>query len=484
MRIPSIPHEKGGDSFIIHALANSVSIFGSAKWWLHWLSAFGLYADSYSSAVPFTLSGVSQVTGIEMEKTILLFCLITGLFGMYTGYIFAGRIYNNFLFKYIMSVLFSLAPGLMIYTTWEVSTRGQFIVFLPLFIYLLLKEDFKIKRYLLLLFCLVFLFSTHHYAFFLLPITVSYVSLKIIQKIKPELLEKSYLNYLFPLFFIISLMYPFFTGLFIESGSRYTWVIDSVITNIRQTGPLMPLFPAGLTYLFLKKKNFKEMFMCLTMIMLAPIFYSQIYGPFILLFISIFLISISYNNLLKTLTNHRHKLLTLGAIATIILFVTFSSFYNHYRTGGSESFWYMGESTYDSGIWAKNYIPENTNGLDSGMETLRFFAVSEGHPITTSDDVVALAYGLINESDVVIQNNSATSFSYYFDGPYTVKQGTTFMGAIEWKKYTAQSINDLRSFDYFVQDKYDHKPVNDVVEHESDLIFDGPRISIWRIPFN
>ena len=175
IRIPSIPHEKGYDSFFIHSLANSVSIFGVAKWWINWMSIFGLYPDSYASAVPFTLSGISQVTGIEMEKAILLFCVMIGLFGMCTAYVFAGRIYNNFLFKYIMSLFFSLAPGLMLFTTWEVSTRGQFIVFLPLFLYILLKEDLKIKKYILLFICLIFIFSTHHYAFFLLPISIIYV---------------------------------------------------------------------------------------------------------------------------------------------------------------------------------------------------------------------------------------------------------------------------------------------------------------------
>ena len=66
------------------------------------------------------------------------------------------------------------------------------------------------------------------------------------------------------------------------------WVLDAVTTNIRQIGPLVLFLPGGLAYLFLKKKNFEEIFMCLTIISLAPIFYSQIYGPFILLFICYF----------------------------------------------------------------------------------------------------------------------------------------------------------------------------------------------------
>lgn len=482
IRIPSIPHEKGYDSFFIHILANSVSIFGTANWWLDWKSAFGLYPNSYSSAVPFTLSGISQVTGIEMEKAILLFCVIIGLFSICTIYIFAERIHNSFSFKYTMSLFFSLAPGLMLYTTWEVSTRGLFIVFFPLFLYILLKEDFEIKRYILLPACFIFIFSIHNYAFFLVPISIIYVSVKIIQWARPELFEKSYLNYILLLFFIAALAYPFLSGLLITAGSRYTWVLDAIITNIRQTGPLVLLIPGGLIYLFFKKKNFERMFMCLTIVLFAPIFYSHIYGPFILILIAVFLISIAYNNLLKVTVNHKHKLLTFGVIAIIIFFVAFSSFYNHYRTGDSNPIWYMHESTYASGIWAKNHIPENTRGLDTGFETGRLFAVSEGHPITISQDIANLAYGWIDESDMVIVENSPTSLTYYFEGPSSIKEGTAFTGSAEWIKYTANKIGDLKRFDYFVQDKYERRPVDDVVERESSLIFDSPRISIWKIP--
>ncbi|MGB9940441.1 hypothetical protein [Methanosarcina sp.] len=482
IRIPSIPHEKGYDSFFIHTLANSLSTFGSAKWWIHWLSMFGLYPDSYSSAVPFTLSGMSQVMGIEMEETILVFCIMIGLFGMCTAYLFAGRIYDNFLFKYVMSLFFSLAPGFMLFTTWEVSTRGQFIALLPLSLFVLLKEDIKTKRYILYFAFLVFTFSTHHYAFFIVPISMIYVALKTVQKAKPDILEKPYLNYILMLALIGGLIYPFFSGLFITSGSRYMWVLNSVTTNIRQSGPLMLLVPGGLAYLFLKKRSFEEMFMCLTAILLAPTFYSQIYGTFILIIVFIFLISVSYSNLLKALTNNNHKLLTLGVIAAILVFVSFSSFFNHYRMGGSDTHWYMQESTYASGKWAKNHIPENTRGLDSGFETGRFFAISEGHPITISQDPANLAYGWIDEDDIVMVNNSAFSFTYYMDGPYSIKEGTTFMGGVEWLKYVGSKTSDLKGFDYFIQDKEQELPVDNAVESESDLILDGPRISIWKIP--
>ena len=219
--------------------------------------------------------------------------------------------------------------------------------------------------------------------------------------------------------------------------------------------------------------------MCLTITVLAPIFYSQIYGPFVLILISIFIISIAFNNSLKLMITHKSKLLTIGIVATILLFVSFSSFYNHYRTGSSDSFWYMQESTYASGTWAKNHIPENARGLDTGMETSRFLAISEAHPITTSEDILNLVYGWTNESDIVSVKNSPLSLQYYFEGPYS-KGGSSFSGKMEWIKYAGTS-GSLRNFDYFIQDKYQYKPIIDKVKIESNLIYDSPRISIWEI---
>lgn len=485
IRLPSIPHEKGYDSFTIHLLANTISTFSSAKWWLNWLCIFGLYPDSYASAVPFSLSGISQVTGIEMEKTILLFCILTGLLGICSAYVFAGRIYNNFLFKYIMSFFFSLSPGLMLFTTWEVSTRGQFIVFLPFFLFTLLNKDNTIKKYILLTLLFIFILSTHHYAYFLIPFSILYTLLTVIQKMKPEFFTKPYLSYFLLFFFIVGSALPFFTGMFIDSGSRYSWITVAIMTNLRQVGPALLLLPGGLLYLFLKRKKFEETFMCFVIVLLSPVFYSQSYGPFILLLICIFLVSIAFNNLLKILVNRKYKFATLQVIAVIFLFLAFSSFFNHYRTGQTEGFWYMGEDTYNSGIWAKNHISENTHGFNTGFETARFFAISERHPICMSDGPIDLANGWFNESAIVSIKNSPTSSAYYFDGPYSAKSGTTFGGGVDWLRLTARNINDLKSYDYFILDNSLAPPwpaAVDVVKSGADLIYDSPSISIWKIP--
>ena len=61
MRIPLTPHEIGHDSFMIHFIADSLSKYGHAKWWLHPLSIVGLYPFSTASALPFYLSGTITI---------------------------------------------------------------------------------------------------------------------------------------------------------------------------------------------------------------------------------------------------------------------------------------------------------------------------------------------------------------------------------------------------------------------------------------
>ena len=139
IRIPSVPHECTDDSYAIHTLANSISLFGEARWWLHPLSIGGFYPYSYASSVPFLLSGISQCTGMDMEWTIWLFSLVGGVFSMFAAYLMAGAIKDNDLFKFLVAFAYSLSPGILLHSTFNASTRGLFTMLLPLFIYLLLK---------------------------------------------------------------------------------------------------------------------------------------------------------------------------------------------------------------------------------------------------------------------------------------------------------------------------------------------------------
>jgi hypothetical protein len=477
LRLPSIPHEKGYDSFLIHSLANSVSIYGDAQWWVNWLSVFGFYAYSYASAVPFVLSGIHQLTSIEMEKVILIYCVITGLISIFTAYVLAGRFSSNFIFKYGVALFFSIAPGIMTFTTWEVSTRGMFIVLFPLFIYLLLSNLKNSKKLFFIIVLLVFLFSVHHYAFLLFPVMFVYIFLLILQKTNSLSKITPYTHYLVIGAILLFVGLPFFSRSLIDSGSRYGWLITSMVTIGRQIGPMMILAASGFVYtLFKKSFSTTELFLIATITMFVPTIYSHTYGAYFLLLFLILFIGISFKNVVFLPSNR--KLVSLLLLVFILSTVIFTGFYNHHRTGDSDDYWYMKHETYVTGLWGRNYVPASY-GLDIAFETSRVFAVSEGHPITPSIGAVNLAYGFINASEIEYDEHSFTEKEFYFEGPYTVKQGTTVAGQMEWIRLTVTSIDQLTFFDYFVQDKYYPKQVTNVVTKSYNKVYDNSRMAIW-----
>ncbi|WP_207205297.1 hypothetical protein [Methanolobus psychrotolerans] len=478
IRLPSIPHEKGYDSFFIHSLANSISIFGSAEWWVHWLSVFGFYAYSYASAVPFILSGMHQLMGIEMEMVILIYCISIGIISIFTAYVLAGRLFPNFSFKYGVALFFSIAPGVMLFSTWEVSTRGLFIVLLPLFIFLLLSEINILKKLLLLIPLFIFQFAIHHYAFVLIPIMFVYLGILVLEKTNYLEMIKPYYHYIIIFLVIAFIGLPFLSRSLIDSGSRYSWLITSAITIIRQVGPVVILAAGSFIYLLLKKEKSRSDLLLLTMLTLfIPTIYSHTYGAFMLLLFIVLFIGLAFANVASMADTKRH--ISLVLIAIILMSVIFAGYFNHSRTGESDAYWYMGHDTYVAGIWGREYVPSGSYGLDTALETGRMFAVSEGHPITPTQSAANLAYGFIDESKIEYVRVSYLEKAFYFEGPYLVKSGTTVAGKMEWIRQTG-SIDDLGSFNYFVQDKYYFKPIVNVVSQHYNKVYDGPRIAIWN----
>ena len=172
LRLPATPHEIGWDSFTIHALANSISTFGEARWWIHPASIGGFYPYSDPSVVPFILSGISQCTGIDMEWTIWLFSVFLGVFSIFTAYLLAGEIKKgDDIFKFLVAFGFSTSQSMLCSTTWCLSTRGLFFVLLPLFIYLMLKSrTFKLRYGILSLVFFMLLAATHQLFILTIPI--------------------------------------------------------------------------------------------------------------------------------------------------------------------------------------------------------------------------------------------------------------------------------------------------------------------------
>jgi len=298
-RFPTTPHEIGWDSFAVHLMANSVSEFGYAKWWLHPASIIGSYPYSTSpSAVPFLLSGISQCTGMDTEKVILLYSMFLGIFSIFGAYLMAGAIWNNDIFKFLVTFVFSASQGIITFSTWTANARTLFVISLPLFIYLLLKtRAFKVRFSILTFIILMLLLTTHHYIYFTIPIIISYLIIVTIytsgKYIKSIKIPENFANIAMLASFLIIFSIPYFyrdiwwgdpqvirTALKgVSSGSIYVWISDVMLPSyIRYVGFLIIFVVGGyISLVFKQNKRFEEWVLLASLAGLTPFLYIATY---------------------------------------------------------------------------------------------------------------------------------------------------------------------------------------------------------------
>jgi len=492
--IPSVPHEIGFDSFFIHKLANIISVFGEARWWIHPLSIFGLYPYSEVSGVPFILSGISQCTNIDMEQAIWLFSVIIVLFSAFTAYLMAKVIRDDDVFKFFVAFGYSLSPGILAFT-WNVSTRGLFIVLLPLFIYLLLKaRTFKMRCGSLAIVMFIMLAVTHHYIYFTGPVVLCFIILVLLNKfVKIRRTYSNLVNIGYLGIFLVAFSYPFFTYTFITEP-RYQWLEWMLTTNVRYSGILIIFAITGFIYLSLKSnKNFGEKFILLTLLFLAPFIYVRTYSHFFILIFVMTLAGIALANVART--NERKKKHACAVIIiALLLSVCFSGFYQHWRTGmytGSR-FWYMRESTYAGALWIRENVDANKNLVGNGgtdsFRVQRMSAACGGLPLIFETGVDALCYGFINKSYIKIKKNSALTTAFYLDGPYVEVRGTgigielnSFIGQPDIDRWYAKDFIDRFNISYMIEDTSFNYPIIHSVREKKDNIYDNGEIRIWDL---
>lgn len=488
LRIPSIPHAKGRDSFFIQSLANTINTFGDARWWDHWLSVFGYFPYSYASGLPFTLSGISQLCGINVEKAILIYSIIFGVLTIFFAYILAGLILNNFIYKYIMALFFSISPGIMIFTTWEASARGPFMIFLPLLLFLLLAELSIFKKAILSVLCLVFLFSLHHYAIFALVLTLLYVTTHIFTKMFPLLFDRFDLqkyaakaNYLYLFLLISSFMYPFLSHSMITAGSRYGWIISLVITNARFIGPAILLTIGGVVSISLSpRKNYIQWYFLISFIFMVPFLYDLVYGMYLLLLYAIVFLSIGFKNAIfisSNKTGYEVKIVAIFVVSMILISTFFTAFYNHNRTGDYSDLWYLDGQNYDLANWINYEIAKDSRVfmVAENNYIVRTIALQENGSSILVGGVTGLAYGFVNASFLdELERVPATSSYFYSEGPYKVEERDIFR-SVDWYVLN-KDINDIDrvySPDYYVQSRTYYKRINGLTSDISDIIYNN-----------
>ncbi|NQE44826.1 hypothetical protein C5S31_02225 [ANME-1 cluster archaeon GoMg2] len=492
LRYPVTPHEIGWDTFIIHILANSVSEFGWAKWWVHWLSIGGFYPYSYASSVPFLVSGISQCTGIiNMEWTIWLFCTLTGIFTIYFAYILAGVIWNNDLFKFLVAFGYSVAPGLLTFSTWQLSSRGLFIVLLPLFIYMVLKTKYSLKYVPLAIILFMVLVVTHHLFYFTIPVIFSYIAVVIFYKLKERVKVKipDFANLSFIGIFIVMLLIPFFTYMFIsETGSRYTWLNLLAQTYMRFVGILLVFTIGGFVYLSLKSnKSFEEWCLLLSLICLAPLLSMVRYSKWVFIIFGVLIVSIGLINIAKAYNSKKGKYAFALIVIVLLLSVSFSGFYQHYRNiagKATSNERYMEDATYIAALWIKDTIDKPMVGND--WVGRRVFAISEV-PTLIGFGTIDLTYGFTKISDLNMMKISPFSTEFYFEGPYVRTPHTPYtsyyvslLNEVEFDSYYGKPVISRFNLSCVIEneDTGDNRFIRSVHREKSN-IYDNAKIRIW-----
>ena len=404
-RFPVTPHELGVDSFQVHAWASSISANGYAKWILHPLSFFGLYPFSYPSGGIFLLSEVSQCSSVEMEWTIWIAATFFGVLGVFTSYLMAKEVMNDFLFCFSVAFVYSTSRVFIGLTNWTVSTRGLFIVLLPLLIWSLLRsynQKEERLKYLLLTVCLLVILATIHNLIFFTPLILIAFGVSVLfyaanKKFKvPKIIIPKVSIILFFALFIPLFLLPFTplgfyqrlesfegghqSGYFFHGSTPYHILLNMGAEYAMAVGILIPLILLGLILLLLKRqKTFSDVFLLAIVLCFAPFLADAGYMRFFVLFIFSLLIGFGLIGILKMLG--KVKKVKSAASLILIAILAFSALLPYFvvvRPVPSLPFHtsHMNELTYNSALFIKAYGVEIPRLSDAMFIPARINAIA------------------------------------------------------------------------------------------------------------
>lgn len=401
VRYPTVSHELGADSFLIHILSHSITQFHYAKWILHPLSYIGLYPLSYPSAFPFLAAGTSASTGLDIESSIFVISIMLGMIGVFSVYFLAKEIKHDDLFCFVAALAFSLSPLFIRMTFWQASTRNLFIALAPACILLLLKtRGFAINRLnFLFVFLLLTVGTSHRLGVFMIIILIGYLTSVIIFALYKQLvplmarskkLRRIYrflgvlvVTGIFSILFIMLLsgqnplqgaqgleVYQETTVL--KGSSPPILIINLFISLAGRIGFMLIFGMIGLAYIILKKnKGLYDVFILVSLMFLFPtIGMRTYYSYFFLVFFSL-LTGLCFFYIFKRVK--KRKVIALAVL--IAALIGSLGFYNYMFDHWGVMNGVMPETTYDSAIYVK-YKTDNTFIANDGLMAARVGAVS------------------------------------------------------------------------------------------------------------
>lgn len=415
---------------MIHDLINAVTREGRVAWYLHPLSLFGMYSYSYAAGIPLLLSAIVQLTGFTSEETIFLFCIFEGILAFFLGFNLAGEFRSNALFRLMVGAAISLAPGMLYWTTFTISTRGPFIVLLPMFIIFLMRMKKRSPMLNAVFASIVFsaLALIHNMFVLLIPIIVAYLIGNASNHFASRLPKVN--KWLFVLI-IGCLAFLFllpFSGLINELLREYlpgsikrstlTELLETVLSVARHYGVLAIFSLIGIILVSMKNRfNVQIRFLLITLAFFAPVFYITDYVvtaflPLIMIFAA--------EGIMKLYSSVRNFKLKIAVIAIVFIIATsFSGTFQIWRPaisgeitksggGGTFNVIYSSEPVYNTGIYMK-YETSNTSLTVNPNNVERIAAYSE-RPRMPCHSFSMLSYGIYTE-DFARKNTTALKYN-------------------------------------------------------------------------
>jgi len=514
IRIPTLPHELGTDSYKIHAYANLISSDGFANWILHPLSVFGSYPFSIPSAVPFLQSGFSQSTAINMEYTILITSMVIGIIGTFTSYIMAKEIKNDELFAVLVAFCFSMSPIFLSITVWTTPARHLFVALVPFFIWALLKSNnysqYRLKYSTIIFFTFILLGTIHHMVILLVPILIAYFGTLIFNYIKvkyhifynkisaiaiatPFIFLAVYMLFIILQIFKLSI-YDDFTiwfkyqnGAFFTGTGAQTLFGNMIVDYASKIGILSIFGIPGLIILLRKStNNIYRNFSLIVLLAFAPIITLGWYVPYILM--SFFCVLLVYgilnlNNIRQVQRFFPHLILI------CVMASTFFSLFMLWNWGMlivSENSDYLHDSTENMGLFLKDWHATDASFVSNYVSERQISSVSE-LPYPPPD--TAYIFNLMNESDLGINFSFSLSDLANIDAhDFIYKTSINYRGEYRGQsndvdsdkrrqynqKYNLKYVimNDFRgTSDTFYLSVYGKKP----------KIYDNNELSVWYL---
>ena len=437
-RYPTVPHPRLSDTYCIMTLANSISSAGYMEWFVHPLSAFGLYPLSYPTAGPLVISIVSQTLGINTEQAVLLTSTFYGVFGCLAIYILSKTITKNDFVSFITALLFSTSPLFLTFTNFTGSSRALFLVVLLLFVWILLRRNVdrtNVKFTVLGIFIFMLLGLTHRMVIFVTIFLFAYLItimwIKFGKRIKigqnmPAIMSSYKNTCIFLLLFCILLL----TGILgispyspslesFKSGYFFQGLlfipVNIGIEYAMGVGVLILLAPIGLISLLQeRKKDFSQIYLLVIMLCFAPFLVDYDYmrmliAPFIFLLIGYGVLK------LFTVLKFRWKNIAGPLVVSIIIvaillpsFVTVEDRSDIYERVGYYN--YMTKATSGAAVFLEKNATDCSFIFNAGMMGRQISATSNTFGVGSCGPDI-LIHGFIDKDDMNLKSISIYDFA-------------------------------------------------------------------------